>query len=39
MLNLQKASYSKTDWGKIEAMTEGEIDKAVQVDLDCLPLS
>ncbi|MEA5532563.1 hypothetical protein [Crocosphaera sp. XPORK-15E] len=38
-LDPKNASHGKTDWEKVEAMTEEEIDKAAEADSDCLPLS
>jgi len=38
-LDPQNTSHGKTDWEKVEAMTEEEIDKAAEADSDCLPLS
>jgi hypothetical protein len=38
-LDPKNVSHGKTDWEKVEAMTEEEIDKAAEEDSDCLPLS
>ncbi|GBF79924.1 hypothetical protein [Aphanothece sacrum] len=38
-LDPKNPSHGKTDWEKVEAMTEEEIDKAAEADSDCLPLS
>lgn len=38
-LDPRNVSHGKTDWEKVEAMTEEEIDKAAEADSDCLPLS
>jgi hypothetical protein len=38
-LDSQNASHGKTDWERVAAMTEGEIDKAAEADSDCLPSS
>lgn len=38
-LDPKNVSHGKTDWKKVKAMTEEEIDKAAEKDSDCLPLS
>ena len=38
-LDPKNVSHGKTDWKKVEAMTEEEIDKAAEEHSDCLPLS
>jgi len=38
-LDLQNTSHGKTDWEKVEAMTEEDINKAAEADSDCLTLS
>jgi hypothetical protein len=38
-LDPRNVSHGKTDWEKVEAMTEEEIDKTAEADSDCLPLS
>jgi hypothetical protein len=38
-LDPKNVSHGKTDWKKVEAMTEEDINKAAEVDSDCLPLS
>jgi len=38
-LDPKNVSHGKTDWEKVETMTEEEIDKAAETDSDCLPLS
>ena len=38
-LNPKNVSHGKTDWEKVAAMTEEEIDKAAEADSDCLPSS
>ncbi len=38
-LDPQNVSHGKTDWEKIEAMTEEDINKAAEADSDYLPLS
>jgi len=38
-LDPRNVSHGKTDWEKVEAMTEEEIDKTTEADSDCLPLS
>ena len=38
-LDPKNVSHGKTDWEKVAAMTEGEIDKAAEADSDCLPSS
>ena len=38
-LDPENVSHGKTDWEKVAAMTEEEIDKAAEADSDCLPLS
>ena len=38
-LNPKNVSHGKTDWEKVAAMTEGEIEKAAAADSDYFPLS
>jgi hypothetical protein len=38
-LDPKNVSHGKTDWEKVEAMTEEDINKAAEADSDCLPLS
>ena len=38
-LDPENVSHGKTDWEKVAAMTEEEIDKGAEADSDCLPLS
>jgi len=38
-LDPRNVSHGKTDWEKVEAMTEEDINKAAEADSDCLPLS
>ncbi|MEY3554717.1 MAG: hypothetical protein RLZZ580_771, partial [Cyanobacteriota bacterium] len=37
-LDPKNVSHGKTDWEKVEAMTEEDINKAAEADSDCLPL-
>ena len=37
-LDPQNVSHGKTDWEKVEAMTEEDINRAAEADSDCLPL-
>ncbi|MGB5595135.1 MAG: hypothetical protein WBM32_18725 [Crocosphaera sp.] len=38
-LDPKNPSHGKTNWEKVKAMTEEEIEKAAKIDSDCLPLS
>ncbi len=38
-LDPKNPSKGKTNWEKVKEMTEEEIEKAAETDLDCLPLS
>ncbi|HAC62643.1 MAG TPA: hypothetical protein DCF68_03665 [Cyanothece sp. UBA12306] len=38
-LDPKNPSYGKTNWEKVKAMTEEEIQQAAKADPDCLPLS
>ncbi len=38
-LDPKNPSKGKTNWEKVEEMTEEEIEKAAETDSDCLPLS
>ncbi|MDJ0732019.1 MAG: hypothetical protein QNJ33_18740 [Crocosphaera sp.] len=38
-LDPKNPSYGKTNWEKVKAMTEEEIEKSAKTDSDCLPLS
>jgi hypothetical protein len=38
-LDPKNVSHGNTDWEKVEAMTEEDINKAAEADSDCLPLS
>jgi hypothetical protein len=38
-LDPENPSHGKTDWEKVRAMTDEEIEVAAATDSDCLPLS
>ncbi len=38
-LDPKNVSHGKTDWEKVGAMTEEDINKEAEADSDCLPLS
>ncbi len=38
-LDPKNPSHGKTNWAKVKAMSEEEIEQAAETDSDCLPLS